>query len=51
MALRPSEAHGVQLSKVAVINGIGGRNRSASNQGGADHRGDGGLASQRGEGI
>ena len=41
VAVRPREAHRAQLSKLAVINGIGSRNRSAGNQGSANHRGDG----------
>jgi hypothetical protein len=38
---RPSEAEGAQLSEVCVISGIGSRNRSVSNQGSANHDGDG----------
>jgi len=38
---RPSEADGAQLSEVCVISGIGSRNRSAINQGSANHHGDG----------
>ena len=41
VARRPSEAEALQLSEVPVINGIGSRNRSASNQGSANHHGDG----------
>jgi hypothetical protein len=37
---RPGEACGAQLSKVCVISGIGSRNRSAREEGGADHCGD-----------
>jgi hypothetical protein len=33
VALRPSEADGLQLSEIPVIDLIGSRNRSASNQG------------------
>ena len=38
---RPGEAGGAQLSKVCVIDGIGGRNRSAGEEGGTNHCGDG----------
>jgi hypothetical protein len=38
---RPTEAGGAQLSEVCVISGIGGRNRSARNQGSASQNGDG----------
>jgi hypothetical protein len=41
VALRPSEAEALQLSEVPVIDGIGGRNRLASNQGSASHNGNG----------
>jgi hypothetical protein len=41
VARRPSEAEGAQLIEVPVIDGIGSRNRSASNQGSASHNGDG----------
>jgi len=41
VALRPSEAEAAQLSEVRVISGIGSSTRSASNQGGANHHGDG----------
>jgi transposase len=37
----PSQAEGAQLSEVRVISGIGSRYRSASNQGSANHHGDG----------
>ena len=36
---RPGEAGGAQLSKVSVIDGIGGRNGCAAKDGGADHCG------------
>jgi hypothetical protein len=41
VAGRPSEAKAAQLIEVRVINGIGSRNRSGSNQGSANHHGDG----------
>jgi hypothetical protein len=41
VALRPSEAEALELSEVAVIDGIGSRNRRASDQGSAGHNGDG----------
>src|ERR1700733_2076662 len=41
VARRPSEAEAAQLSEVPVIGGIGTSTRSASNQGSADHHGDG----------
>jgi hypothetical protein len=37
----PSNAEGAQLSEVRVISGIGSRNPSVSNQGSANHHGDG----------
>jgi hypothetical protein len=41
VARRPSEAEALQLSEVPVIDGIGSRNRRASNQGSASHNGNG----------
>ena len=41
VALGPGEAEGAQLIELAVISGIGGRNRTASSQGSAGHDGDG----------
>lgn len=41
VAGRPGEAGSAQLSKVCVINGVGGRNGSACNQGGTNHGSDG----------
>jgi hypothetical protein len=38
---RPTEADGAQLRQVCVVGGIGSRNRSAANQGGAGHKWDG----------
>ena len=40
MARRPGDADAAQLSKVSVVNGVGGRLRSISNQGGTNHYGD-----------
>jgi hypothetical protein len=41
VARRPSEAEALQLSEVPIIDGIGSRNRTASNKGSANHHGDG----------
>jgi hypothetical protein len=41
MVRRPTEADGAQLGEVCVVGGIGGRDRSAGNQGSASHDRDG----------
>lgn len=41
LARRPSEADALQSSEVPVIDGIGSRNRRATNQGSASHNGNG----------
>jgi len=41
VARRPSQAGAAKLIEVCVTGGIGSRSRSASNQGSANHRGNG----------